>query len=100
MSRVSGQEHVRQWIHDADLEANEVVGHVLEETNGGCAFAHEHVGNDAGSIGVLCGQDVVASRVVQTRDGEVVRIQRFVYHGGVGPLPERVHQGRRDVARP
>jgi hypothetical protein len=100
LGRVPGQQDVREPAEKPPVETFEVVGHVLEEVDGALARPEQHLPDHPLAVGVHGRQHLVVAGMLGPCDLEVVAVERLVHDHGVGPLPERVHKSRRDVARP
>ena len=89
-----------QRAEERAVELDQMVRHLLEEDHRAIAAAEDHLAHHALAVLVEAAQHVVAPGVVGARDPQVVRVERLVDDARVGALRERVHQRRRDVARP
>lgn len=98
LHRVTGEEHVVGPIDEGEVEIDQVVGHVLEEAHRRRRVAEYDRLDHMSPVGVLGGDDVLNHGVLDSGRGEVMGVERLVDDRGVGTLPERVHQGGRDVA--
>src|SRR3990170_2712855 len=74
------------------------MAHVLYEQDRRGTLSQDHIADDTLAVGVLVGEDVIPTGMDDAASAEVVGVERFIDHGGVRPLAERVHHGGRDVA--
>jgi hypothetical protein len=98
--RVANQEGVGNVIEPvAPHVGQQVMRHLLLKLHPGCWWQWlEQLGDDRAPLGRLRRDDLIAHRVPEPGDGEVMRIERLIDHHGIATIAEGTHQRGRDIA--